>query len=379
MHPSISARTPLALHPQNEKKGYRIYTCGSNQWDPLLKEHWEGTQCTMRPLQDEMLIYLLRAHRVWFFGDYNMAAAFNTLKCTMASYEMHPSRLLPGRLTGIRPSSVKFGTHMETQLLYAPVGPYELPAKDRGNQGLGKDLSSKYGLGALLPSDPNGAEGDLLRIHELADVIEENMENFLPSDIMVINIGNDYSEPRELQASLLKFLRLYEDHSEKLPVVIWQESTAQHHLGFKGGDRLAERTSPEHIRDPTGLLPDAQIKCGKIPVQELEQANWRNQLSNRMMEAAGIPVLRIWKASTEFHNQYTSGCPSGFCPHPSPCRFYCWPGAMPTYISEVFVTLLDSDPLQDVLNSRANKTVPWWRWEPTPELPMQKPVIPFPK
>lgn len=50
-----------------------------------------------------------------------------------------------------------------------------------------------------------------------------------------------------------------------------------------------------------GLLEET-IKCGNVPAQEMEEGNWRNQLSNRLIEAAGIPILRIWKVvSCDFH------------------------------------------------------------------------------
>lgn len=127
--------------------------------------------------------------------------------------------------------------------------------------GLGEDLRSRHGLDAMIHLDPHATAADLARHHgescpkwlemqvpmapcrslvfvwlfpaELADAIQENMHNFKPTDVIVFNIGNDYAEPRSLQASLLKFLRLYEDNAEHMPVLIWQESTAQHHQGLQ--------------------------------------------------------------------------------------------------------------------------------------------------
>uniref|UniRef100_A0A061R3K2 Transmembrane protein n=1 Tax=Tetraselmis sp. GSL018 TaxID=582737 RepID=A0A061R3K2_9CHLO len=295
-HPGSPKATCFTGHKPSGKKGFVVSTCPAEQWNQLLKERWVGTQCTLRPLHEEMLFYLLRSHRVWFFGDYNMKTVFKTLQCTMAKYGKKHGVLPPGSITGVRPEYQQIGFQGETELFYVYVGPYrqdehQAEAKVAPRDGLGSEIRSKYGLDATLNLDSHA--DDHVRLHELADAIQESLGYFQASDIMVVNIGNDHREPRSLQTSLLKFLRVYEDNKENLPVVVWQESTAQHHSGFKGGDRFGQHQA-ERPEDPTGLFGE-RITCGSVPQQEMRDGNWRNQMSNRLVEAAGIPILRVWQ------------------------------------------------------------------------------------
>eukprot|EP00873_Tetraselmis_striata_P045344 jgi/Tetstr1/465608/TSEL_010254.t1 len=282
--------TPKALCFTGSKKqtrGWKTQACSAAVWEHQIKARWSSASCAMKPLYEDMLLALLRGHRVWFFGDQNTESIYKTLACTMAPHRKGAGKLAQGTITGMTPVYQSFGFQQDTALHYVYVGPYQAkpsdgPAGSQADMGLGAELRSRYGI-------DTAAQENLDRQHELADALQENMDNFLPTDVIVLNIGNDFKEPRRMQASLLKFLRVYQDNAERMPVVIWQESTAQHHVGFKGGDRNGERLVQREA-DPLGLVEDV--------------------INN------------------------------------APCRFYCWPGGMPTYMAEALVTLLDSEPLQ---------------------------------
>jgi hypothetical protein len=73
-----------------------------------------------------------------------------------------------------------------------------------------------------------------------------------------------------------------------------------------------------------------------------KDGNWRNDLANRLMETAGLPVLRIWEASTKRHDWYTGKCLGGFCHKWGPCMHYCSPG--PTMHWTCVLTLTNPKP-----------------------------------
>lgn len=106
----------------------------------------------------------------------------------------------------------------------------------------------------------------------------------------------------------------------------------QHHdpALYKGGDILSPihrdflappppRVDPSHVKNNNELKRDAYIRshpkdigaptegelarvkhlagsvqCKDVPFPILREHNWRNELANRLVETAGIPVLRIW-------------------------------------------------------------------------------------
>eukprot|EP00958_Prasinococcus_capsulatus_P018983 scaffold2280_cov430-Prasinococcus_capsulatus_cf.AAC.6 len=96
--------------------------------------------------------------------------------------------------------------------------------------------------------------------------------SFRPQDVVVVNVGHDLSdktvrvtapsppsddsavldgipEGRNLQeytAVLEEFLDFYQAESDRLPVVIWRETTAQHHHGRLAGE-LTERKEDEAV------------------------------------------------------------------------------------------------------------------------------------
>jgi len=209
------------------------------------------------------------------------------------------------------------------------------------------------------------------------------MDEFLAGDVIIMGMGSDYDEPRAYQATLLKFLQLYEDQNDQLPVVIWRENPAQHHLGYESGDILVPLAARGHAdmrradqpafvaagkgynneEDAPNLEGKELIKwrqnnvqCGEITLAEFEEHNWRNKLANRLVEAAGIPILRIWKATTMQSDWYKKSCGGGLCDRWGPCMHFCSTSGALTYFNELTLTLLDSQPLQDTFKARENMT-----------------------
>lgn len=70
------------------------------------------------------------------------------------------------------------------------------------------------------------------------------------------------------------------------------------------------------------------IQCKDVPFAVHRDNNWRNDLANRLVETAQIPVLRVWESSTRRHDWYSRRCESGYCDRFGPCMHYCNPGAV---------------------------------------------------
>lgn len=73
-----------------------------------------------------------------------------------------------------------------------------------------------------------------------------------------------------MQASLLQFLRVYQDNAERMPVVIWQESTAQHHVGFKVRPAALHSQFAHSRLTPLGPLPISSWPHQHYPGQLLK-------------------------------------------------------------------------------------------------------------
>jgi hypothetical protein len=240
----------------------------------------------------------------------------------------------------------------------------------------------------------------------LEEQVERYLPDFKPWDVMVANVGAEFSEARIYQRNLLNFLKLYDDKKDVLPVILWRETPAQvytrttrytlclsprlmatflgsawvratqvspgkryglpllcwresmsavhcecvhgisqrgvaavcwqHHdpALYKGGDVLSPihrdflapppprdvgnkplstneqkhlayvRAHPKELGAPTEA-EHAHVKhmaesvmCKDVPFPILREHNWRNDLANRLVETAGIPVLRIWCVPT---------------------------------------------------------------------------------
>jgi len=61
----------------------------------------------------------------------------------------------------------------------------------------------------------------------LEEQVERYLPDFKPWDVMVANVGAEFSEARIYQRNLLNFLKLYDDKKDVLPVILWRETPAQ--------------------------------------------------------------------------------------------------------------------------------------------------------
>jgi hypothetical protein len=212
-------------------------------------------------------------------------------------------------------------------------------------------------------------------IHKIADVLRERREDFRPTDVVVANIGNDYGDSKAYKQSLLKFLRTYEDikGDPNAPMVLWRESSAQHHAGHVGGDILRPLGSWTEAEKEKGAQQQAQllersvkeksaIHCHAIRGDDLIEGNWRNEMANRLMESAGIHILRVWKSTSMKYNWYRSWCKDSdlleskgaHCERWGPCKHHCNPGVV-TSFNELFLTFVDSPVISKDLRQREKR------------------------
>jgi hypothetical protein len=67
----------------------------------------------------------------------------------------------------------------------------------------------------------------VVQVFTLEEQIERYLPDFKPWDLMVANVGAEFSEARIYQRNLLNFLKLYDDKKDVLPVLLWRETPAQ--------------------------------------------------------------------------------------------------------------------------------------------------------
>ena len=343
-----------------------------------LQLRFKPSGCQLRPLYDVTLAQLLEGRTVWIVGDSIAYQQYEALTCMLSMLHFEKDELVPGRTTGATGPSVSFGDgKFKVNFMYAGLyQEHEDPEQagiearnafaanltefsDDDLQGLPQDLQEFL-------KDPTLKKGQDARwlSQELADIIEERMDEYRPGDVILANIGQDYSDPRSYQQALLKFMRLYERRHKELPVIIWRETTAQHHQAHRGGDITQPEAAAYGHEVRAGSRTYEQrreIQCGVVPPSEFDRGNWRNKMANRLLEAARIPILRVWKASTMRHDWYRNYCDrrvgekSGWrsyeCDRWGPCMHFC-KGPMTTLFNELFQGVLESQALQATFLAR---------------------------
>ena len=348
-----SLRQVIYTREKNKKKNHlvvmRDYDCADES--KCTRLHFKPKECDLLGLFDVRLAATLRRRRVFFVGDYSMKQQYENMLCVLSPLmwpNMKPKHLEKGARTGLKGEAyVLWNKDTELHFLYA--GFY----KQKGS----KKSSHKDG------------------IYEIADVLRERRENFRPTDVVLANIGNDYGDSKTYKQSLLKFLRTYEDikGDANAPMIVWRESSAQHHSGHVGGDILrplsswnaAEQGSVPQAQLERSMKEKEKIHCHAIRGDELLEGNWRNDMANRLMESAGIPILRIWKSTSMKWNWYRGYCKDSdlpeakgaHCERWGPCKHHCNPGVV-TSFNELFLTFVDSPVISKNLRQREKTLQP---------------------
>jgi len=357
---------------------------------------FQPSDCDLMPLYDEELLRMWAGRKFWFFGDYHSFQQYEALKCTLYRFKLKEGKLQKkkGSTKGMR---TIFQNNIELNFIYAglheeaPKTTIELQEHPIA-QGLTEEFMREHNLTRPQyewANQEGKAFGKDVGMFSLHDTIKEYLHDMEPWDIMVANIGNDFSEPRVYQRHMLDFLKLYESAKEDMPVLIWRETPAQHHdnTKFVGGDyaspilrdyiappppnapapplevvkdkhgKKAKKQPRVHPDKPDWLVKAEQVQCVPISFEEHKEHNWRNELANRLIEAAGIPIIRIWEASTKRYDWYTHACRSPHCEAFGPCMHYCNPGVTTSW-NEILRTMLLSPVLRDPLNARLPRPPP---------------------
>ena len=379
-----SLRKVLHTRSSNRKKDhfvvFRDYDCKDATGCSRLR--FKPSQCSLLRLFDVRVAATLRKRRVFFIGDYSMKQQYESLKCVLAPLMWPKMKRLgakKGSRTGLKGEAYTIFNH-ETEIHCVYAGFYRLKeGKKRGKRGGEMDLDD-LGLGSELREAAKAAHakssgergGDLSLmtddladhgIYEIGDVLRERGGHFRPTDIVVANIGNDYSDDRVYKQSLLRFMRAYEDLKQgdggaRAPLVLWRETAAQHHGSHFGGDILRPRSAHNAQGQPQAsplgrtIEEKSEIQCASLAHKELAESNWRNDLANKLMESAGIKVLRVWKPSTKKSDWYRGWCKDSDLPESNgahcerwgPCKHHCSPGAI-TFFNEVLLTMIESPPV----------------------------------
>lgn len=361
-----SLRKVLHTRSKNKKKDhfvvFRDYDCDAES--KCSKLHFKPSQCEVLRLFDVRVAATLKRRRVFFVGDYSMKQQYENLLCVLSPF-LWPMKSLKtlkkGSRTGLTGEGFATWNH-ETEIHFIYAGFHRL-SKKRDVQAEKKGSGSRGGTDAGTLTDDLNEYG----IYEIADVLRERQSDFRATDIVVANIGNDYGDETLYKQSLLRFLRVVEDMKaeENAPLVVWRESSAQHHSGHEGGD-IFRPHSPHNQLDATPANPVGRtmaeklgIHCHAIQEQELKEGNWRNDLANRLMASAGIQILRVWKSTASNWKSYRHWCKDSelpeakgaHCERWGPCKSHCNPGVV-TYFNELLLTFIDAPVISKDLRLR---------------------------
>jgi len=337
---------------------------------------FEGRDCATIPLDPSKLIYFLRDRTIWFFGDFHSKQQFKALKCTLWESKIKQLHIPKTGYASaeawefknnVRLVYVLAGLHKDAPRWHhgKQVVPEDSLKKANANDptpkaGLTAEFMASHGLSRTAGMDIETQEwaGVKVGIYPLDEQLDRFMPDYKPWDLIVANIGQEFSEARVYQRHLLNFLKLYDDKKDQMPILFWRETPAQHHdpTLYKGGDILAPilrdfLAPPPPVVSRHGRQPDPwmahleTIQCKDVPFAVHRDNNWRNDLANRLVETAQIPVLRVWESSTRRHDWYSRRCESGYCDRFGPCMHYCNPGAV-TQWNEMMRTMLEAPTIQ---------------------------------
>jgi hypothetical protein len=374
------------------------YNCHSHhQAQQCQRMHFEGTDCAFIPLDPPTLLHMLQDRTIWFFGDYTSRQQYLALKCTMWQYQIQQIQLTQDTSktseawlfqNGVRIIYVHAGLHQSVAKKRRQAGPEDSVKKALGQDpapqsGLTAEFMSAHGLTHTAGMDLETKQWGGVNVGMLP--LDEQLLTFMsdmkPWDLIIANIGQEFSEARVYQRHMLNFLKVYDDKKDIMPVLFWRETSAQHHNPqfFRGGDITAPihreyLAPPPPVAVPKGRgavapHPNANVECKAVPFQVHKENNWRNELANRLVETAGIPVVRIWEASTKRHDWYSAQCNGPYCERFGPCQHYCNPGVT-THWNEVVRTMLESPTIKRAFQARL--PVP----PPPPEAPEHPPLPP---
>ncbi|CAL8461602.1 g1133 [Coccomyxa elongata] len=128
-----------------------------------------------------------------------------------------------------------------------------------------------------------------------------------PHDIIVGNFGLwAWGEPA-LQDDL-DALQRWVHNTTRRPFMIWRETSPQYFStetgDFYGAVKPYQCQPIGGREDTVQLLPDGSLCTQEQSLQVVLEGNWRNKASTAVVEALGIPVMRIWNESVplwEFH------------------------------------------------------------------------------
>eukprot|EP00899_Mesostigma_viride_P010282 jgi/Mesvir1/19255/Mv10337-RA.1 len=324
-----------------------------------LQYHPKG--CWLQPFKDETFMHLFANRTLWFVGDYISRQHFASLSCLLHRFQVQQLRIVPGSVTGLSGVSVQLQHNIVLNYLDAGVRLAAPRAEKHRVEGLGGDLLRRFDVHQAVTEHH---EKEYLRQQDTYDdwgvaaVIQERMSEFHSSDVMIVNLGHDYKDFTTYQRRVMEFVRLHDENTDLLPILLWRETTAQHHDGYEGGDI----TNPLPVMEPVErdfLLGHARppLHCVPFDVAQLHSSNWRNRMANKLLEQAGIPILRVFDASVQRHDWHSEKCLGGQCDRWGPCQHYCLPGA-PFHWTEILFNMAMAEPIQHAFAERPPPSLP---------------------
>ncbi|EFN59141.1 hypothetical protein CHLNCDRAFT_137966 [Chlorella variabilis] len=157
-------------------------------------------------------------------------------------------------------------------------------------------------------------------------------------DIWTFNVGLWHHKKEGEYPWLVKGLAdYYRQHREQLPRVIWRDNSPQH-FDIENGEFPHPSVAWKVLAHAKGckpikgveLMPDGALGG---PNEHVKAGGWRNQLSDGVFRAAGMPIHATWNDTLPMHDGHIG----------SECTHFCAPGAYNVWIWSLWRLLLSLD------------------------------------
>lgn len=140
-------------------------------------------------------------------------------------------------------------------------------------------------------------------------------------DVVLVNSGVHDNTPRETLEKSVPVAQVVaqtvgacQQTSETCPIIFWRESTPQHFATASGNWRPHPWKSLQVAWDNVD-----QSMCR--PVEDLNRSRWsnfRNEMTNPILENAGVPILRVYKPLAGLYQEH---CLPNDCTHGSVAHY----------------------------------------------------------
>lgn len=252
--------------------------------------------CRLAPLSPPKMLSLLRNRTLWLWGDSSALQQAIALRCQLADEGSRPDPAMDDACWVSARDCTPEGAPNATA---GEVRPAPAPPSFRHVV----DAAEREGLRCFAECDVYERYGARVcwvgvRTTLLGRSRWGCWAAARPQDVVVANVGVWFNEPAGLVGAVTNFSRFWrrarDVEGRALPLLLWRESAAQHFDGPRGGNFDPTRPSWDGSANP----------CVPVPLPVAAAANWRNAFTVPDLEAAGVPILRVWEHSVPMHRSH---------------------------------------------------------------------------